>query len=73
MPAPTPVHREQRMAPRRAIGAERLDEHQLGALELRMLLRGHDIADDARNLHQRSTYQLSTIPTMPASTGASTG
>src|SRR6185436_6016964 len=46
-----PVHREQRIAARGVVDVQRLHEEQLGALELAVLLRRHDRADHAANLH----------------------
>ncbi len=46
------VHREQRVAARRVVGVQRLNQQQLGALELSMLLRRDDGADHTRNLHE---------------------
>src|SRR5207247_2372462 len=54
------VDGEDRRAARRVVGVERLHEHQLGALELAMLLRrndGSDVSDHERDLHQsRSSF-----------------
>ena len=45
------VDGEQRRPARRVVGVQRLHEQQLGALELAVLLRRHDRADDSADLH----------------------
>src|SRR6266545_1635682 len=58
--------------PRRlTIDGERLDDQQLDAGELLVLPGRHDVADDARELHQSVTSISSMMPTIAASTGQS--
>src|SRR4029078_6343525 len=57
---------------RRIVGVQRLNQQQLRAFELRVLLRRHNGTHHAPHLHQPRS-QWSTMPTMPASTGGSAG
>src|ERR1700752_1280764 len=60
------INGQQRRAPRRILQRHRLDEQQLRAFEVPVLLRGDDGSDDARERHD-TTSQWSTMPTTPAS------
>ena len=85
-PAPTESTASSAVPRRFVVEREGLHQQQLGSLELRMLLRGDDRADDSGKLHgyerpstsvrrrpNHHTSKWSTIPTMPASVGTSVG
>src|SRR6185436_20930020 len=82
------VRGHQRRPFRRVVQVQRLHEEQLGSLKFLELLGRNDVPNDTRNQHVRNgrasrgtkvpryfreTCQLSTMPTMAASTGGSTG